>query len=187
MAKQAKDLITHVTVKDLSDYQIVRAVLDKAGADLYQDAIKEYGAAKTNLNMYRSEMELKFPGITLAEVEDMLSKATPEDVTEVVGRAISRTYNDIQIVSVSGTNGQSVFMAVLGNDDSVTDGVKNILDTVEQIQKGSGIAKNEETGEENSMLDLPVCVWKYEGDKIIPKMISANITKLAEEIREKQA
>ena len=176
-----KTMKTNITVRDLADVKIARAVIDKAGYDLYEQAVEEHGAAQVNLNLYRMAMELKHPGITLEEVEDSLAKATPAEVNELVSFANGTTYNNLVVLSMPGTNGKEVFMAALTKDEAVkTDSAENVLAKVAEFGDNA-------IGDKNTpILDLPVVVLKQEGEALRPVQIQADIGALVKDIAKKQ-
>ena len=179
------NMTTNITVRDLTDARILRAVITKAGYDLYEEAVAEHGAASVNLNLYRRAMQVKHPGITLAEVEDSLAKASPDQVMEMVDFANGLSYNHLMVVSVPNDKGGQTPMAVLSKDESVS---TDSADNVERIIEGFGenAITDEDTGKTTLILDLPVVVFKQEGDALKPVQIKADIGKLVKEIQRKQ-
>lgn len=182
----AANMTTNITVRDLTDARILRAVIAKAGRDLYDEAVAEHGAATVNVNLYSKAMRIKHPGITMAEIEDSLAKASVNEVLDMVDFANGYTYNHLMVISLPNDNGVGrTPMALLSQDEGLTtDPVDHISAIVEAI--GSNIVQDADLDKQPIILDLPVVVFKQIGDTLKPVPIKANITQLAEEIQRKQ-
>ncbi|MCP3886027.1 MAG: hypothetical protein GY700_11260 [Propionibacteriaceae bacterium] len=95
------------------------------------------------------------------------------------------SYNHLMVVSVPNDKGGQTPMAVLSKDESVsTDSADNVERIIAEF--GENAITDEDTGKTTLILDLPVVVFKQEGDSLKPVQIKADIGKLAKEIQRKQ-
>lgn len=174
---------TQIRVRDLSDLGVAAAIVGKAGRMIYDQMVKERGVREANLTFYTRAMQMKHKDITNAEVEDSLSKASLDQVDNLVTYAIERVYNGITVFSMPNDEGKTVFMTALTADEgSFDDPAKNIVDAVAEMSGNVAVEADGNKAEAN-ILDLPVVVFiTNEDGSLRPVKVEADITKLHKEL-----